>query len=163
LLFELHPPVLDSEGLAPALRMYLDEAEHQSSVHYTLDDRLVAQPAANVRLIIYRIAQEALTNVRKHAEASTARVTLESRDDGFLIRIVDDGQGFSNTALDAAAPGHLGLTAIRERAELAGGWLRVTSNAGSGTAVEFWIPERLAEGSPAPDAEIDPSGMLPAR
>jgi PAS domain S-box-containing protein len=155
LLFELHPPVLDSEGLTVALRMYLDEAEHQTSIHCALDDRLRAQPPPDARLIIYRIAQEALTNVRKHARASTARVMLQNRDRGFLVRIADDGIGFSTVATTAPTPGHLGLTSIRERAELAGGWLRVTSNPGSGTAVEFWIPE-LASASPAPPRRSSP-------
>ena len=139
LLFELHPPVLDREGLAAALRMYLEEAEHQTPVRYTLDDRLHAQPPGEPRLIIYRIAQEALTNVRKHAQANSAKVTLEDREGGFLVRVTDDGAGFPLETLPSM-PGHLGLTAIRERAELAGGWLRISSVPGTGTTVEFWIP-----------------------
>jgi PAS domain S-box-containing protein len=160
LLFELHPPVLDQEGLTAALRMYLDEAEHQSPIRYSLDDRLRAQPPEDVRLIIYRIAQESLTNVRKHSQARTGRVMVEERGGGFLVRITDDGIGFDADSV-APTPGHLGLTAIRERAELAGGWLKITSAKGSGTTVEFWIPA-LARWIPAdhktePDPIRDPA------
>ena len=140
LLFELHPPVLDTEGLTAALRMYLDDAEQQSSTEYTLEDRLETQPPQETRLIIYRIAQEALTNARKHAEATSVHVSLEHSDGGVLVRVIDDGSGFSADNVMAPLPGHLGLSAIRERAELAGGWLRITSRPGAGTTVEFWIP-----------------------
>jgi PAS domain S-box-containing protein len=140
LLFELRPPVLDQEGLSAALRMYLEEAAgHSGPTRYRLDDQLLAQPQQETRLIIYRIAQEALTNIRKHAEAENATVTLSEGKGGYLVRIQDDGLGF--TAVEAGpTPGHLGLSSMRERAELAGGWLRIDSSPGKGTVVEFWIP-----------------------
>ncbi len=140
LLFELHPPVLDREGLSAALRTSLDEAERQTSVRHILDDRLISQPSQDTRLIIYRIVQEALANIRKHAHAAIARVLLDHQAGGYLVRVSDDGRGFDADSFAGSAPGHLGLTAIRERAELAGGWLRIRSEAGSGTSVEFWIP-----------------------
>jgi two-component system, sensor histidine kinase len=80
-----------------------------------------------------------LTNVRKHSQAHTATVVVESSGEGYLVRVADDGVGFSVEDI-AAVPGHLGLAGIRERAELSGGWLRITSGQGLGTAVEFWIP-----------------------
>jgi signal transduction histidine kinase len=138
LVFELRPPALDHEGLGPALRMYLDFADEQTGTSYHLDDRLTSQPREATRVILYRIAQEVLTNVRKHADAENATVTLAGWDDGYYVRVVDDGVGF-DTELAATRPGHLGIAAIQERAELAGGWLRVESTPGSGTAVEFWI------------------------
>jgi len=137
LLFDLRPPALDHEGLAVALRMYLDEWEAET--HYRLDERLVSQPAEETRLILYRIAQEALTNVSKHAHADGVQVVLDERDGGYLVRITDDGVGFVPESTGPVA-GHLGLASMRERAELAGGWLRVDSSPQAGTAVEFWIP-----------------------
>jgi PAS domain S-box-containing protein len=139
LLFELRPPVLDSEGLAAALEMYLDDAEAGSTTRYELKDKLRSQPSAQTRTILYRIAQEALVNVRKHACATTVMVSLQERDGGFLVRIADDGVGF---AVDEAKPvsGHLGLASMRERAMLSDGWLRVSSTPGDGTAIEVWVP-----------------------
>ena len=146
LLFELRPPSLDNEGLSAALQMYLDYTRPESSTRFKLNDRLAAQPEAEARVILYRIVQEALTNVRKHAAAATATVTLENRHGGYLVRVHDDGVGFESDAIESA-PGHLGLAAIKERATLAGGWLRISSVPGSGTSLDLWIPA-----TPAPAA-----------
>ena len=139
LLFELRPPALDREGLAAALRMYIDESRDQTHATFRLADALRSQPDDEARIILYRIAQEALTNVRKHADATEAEVLIAERDGGFLVRISDDGVGFApdQTLL---VPGHLGLAAMRERAELAGGRIRIDSAPGTGTVVECWIP-----------------------
>jgi PAS domain S-box-containing protein len=151
LLFELRPPALDREGLSAALRAYLDQARQQAPLLYTVDDRLTTQPTPEIRLILYRIAQEALTNVREHSRAQNVRVTLERRPDGYFVRIADDGVGFSGSE-DATAPGHIGLVAMRERAELAGGWLRIESEEGVGTTVEFQIPLDAQSAPSAPAA-----------
>jgi signal transduction histidine kinase len=143
LIFELRPSALDNEGLSAALRAYLDEADATTATTYLLDDRLTSQPSEANRVVLYRITQEALTNVRKHARASHASVTLGSRDGGTYVTVRDDGVGFTPD-IATARPGHLGLAAIRERAELAGGWLRVESNP-SGTTVEFWIADEAGE------------------
>ena len=71
-------------------------------------------------------------------------MTLDSRDEGLLARVEDDGVGFTADLLAASPNGHMGLTAMRERAELAGGWCRVESSPGRGTSVEFWLPEARA-------------------
>jgi PAS domain S-box-containing protein len=139
LLFELRPPALDRDGLSTALRLYLDQIRQQVPLRYHIDDRLVSQPLPETRLILYRIAQEALTNVRKHAQAESVRILLDRRPEGYLVRIADDGVGFDGGE-DATGPGHIGLVAMRERAELAGGWLRIDSRLGIGTTVEFQIP-----------------------
>jgi PAS domain S-box-containing protein len=146
LVFELRPPALDREGLSEALRLYLDETRGESETQFRLDDRLESQPGEEPRVILYRIAKEALTNVRKHAQAANAQITLLERADGYRIRITDDGMGF-DVARAAPAPGHLGLASMRERAELVGGWLHVDSSPQAGTTVEFWIPSTL-EASP---------------
>ena len=140
LLFHLRPPVLDREGLAPAIRMYLDEVLRDSPFTYGVENRFESEPGPETRMILYRIAQEALNNVRKHARANRVDVLLGESQGGFLVRIEDDGQGFRLDGPSGPRPGHLGLTAMRERAELAGGWWRGSSTPGKGTRIEFWLP-----------------------
>ena len=139
LLFELRPPALDHEGLAAALQEYIGAARDDAPTAFRLKDKLQSEPTADARIILFRVAQEALTNVRKHAQARQAEVLIAERNKGFLVRITDDGVGFTpEQALPA--PGHLGLAAMRERAELAGGTLKIDSAPKTGTTVECWIP-----------------------
>ena len=141
LLFELRPSELDRGGLASALAIQLEQSRSDVEIDFRLENRLTTEPSSEARTVAYRIAQEALANVRRHAGATFVEVTLESEDDGALVRVRDDGQGFVvEDAFERPASGHLGLIAMRERAELAGGWLRVSSEPGAGTTVEFWIP-----------------------
>jgi PAS domain S-box-containing protein len=148
LLFELHPRTLDQDGLVPAIREYLRRLSEEGAptVGFRITDHLKTEPSSPRRLILYRIAQEALTNVRKHANANQVHVTIESREGGVLLRIDDDGRGLPSREV-LERPGHLGLAAMRERAELAGGWWRIGPNEGGGTAVECFVPEEV---DPAP-------------
>jgi PAS domain S-box-containing protein len=141
LVFELRPRVLDEDGLSAALRVYLDALGEETGLETQLDNRLVVEPQREVRVILYRIAQEAIANVRKHSRATHLSVTLEPRDGGFLVHVVDDGKGFDPSAFGSEHPGHLGLAAMQERAETAGGWCRVASTPGAGTTVEFWVSD----------------------
>jgi PAS domain S-box-containing protein len=139
LLFELRPPALDREGLAAALRMYVHESRDRSPTAFRIEDKLHSQPDEQARIILYRVAQEALTNIAKHAKAEEAEVLLGERDGGFLVRVTDNGVGFTpESAL--IVPGHMGLAAMRERAQLAGGRIHVDSAPRTGTVVECWIP-----------------------
>jgi signal transduction histidine kinase len=138
LLFDLRPPVLDEQGLAPALRSFLENAE--VDFDWTVEDELPTQPSPQTRLILYRIAQEALTNIRKHAEAEHVRVRLTESEGGVALEIADDGVGFEPLAALVAAPGHLGLAAMRERAEMAGGRCELHSLPGQGTTLDVWMP-----------------------
>ena len=140
LVFELRPRALDEGGLAPALSAYLESMHEQTGIETRLDNRLVDEPPAETRVALYRIAQEALVNVRKHSHAAAVAVTLEPQDGGFLVRIEDDGSGYDPASVDSKGSGHLGLIAMRERAETAGGRIRIDSLPGSGTQVEFWLP-----------------------
>jgi len=90
--------------------------------------------------VVYRIVQEALTNTRKHARARRVDLLVESTDGGVRVRIADDGVGLPEGQSDRSAPGHMGLSAMRERAEMAAGWWRIESAPGRGTVVEFWVP-----------------------
>jgi signal transduction histidine kinase len=140
LLFELRPAALDEGGLSAALGEYLAVMKTESGIETELNAAIDTNPASETQVIAYRIAQEALTNVRKHAGAQRVACAVSSGDGGVLTRITDDGVGFE--AGRGSVPGHLGLVAMRERAEMAGGWLRLTSTTGKGTTVEFWIPDQ---------------------
>jgi signal transduction histidine kinase len=140
LLFQLRPPSLDREGLVPALREYLGQWADSDGLTYAIKSSMGAEPATETRAILFRIAQEALTNVRKHSRARTLELTLKDQDAGLLMQIKDDGVGFRAEDRADTAVGHLGLVSMRERAELAGGWLRIHSTPGSGTTAECWIP-----------------------
>ncbi len=119
LLFELAPPVLANEGLAAAVRVLLHDLAEEASLETRLEDRLEAEPEEPVRTTCFRIAEEALRNVRKHAQASRVEVLLEHSGNGRVhVRIGDDGVGFDPTGVE---PGHFGLSGMRERAELPGG------------------------------------------
>ena len=151
LLFELHPPALDTDGLSAALEIYLEETGKDAEIVHHLEDNLLVQPSLQVRTILYRIVQELLANVRTHAKAENATVVLDQRDYGYRVCVTDDGIGFAHENLQRV-PGHLGLAAMKERAALAGGWLRIDSAPGKGTTVEVWIPSL-----PVPDSSDGPA------
>jgi PAS domain S-box-containing protein len=138
LLFELRPVTLDLEGLTPAIAMYLEHAAKETGWSWEVIDELDEEPADEARVSFYRIAQEAVTNVRKHANATHVDVRLTSMDSGLLLRVADDGDGFEWP--DTTEPGHIGLATVTERAELAGGWCEIRSTPGEGTTVECWMP-----------------------
>jgi signal transduction histidine kinase len=145
LLFELAPQVLERRGVAAAVRNYVDQRMSDGRVHVEVISRLSEEPSYETRVVVYRNLQAALANVRAHSLAAHVRVTIEPRE-GVLARVEDDGVGFDVGAVPEDGLGHLGLTSMRERAELAGGWFRIESERGHGTTVEFWVPE-LAERS----------------
>ena len=140
LIFNLRPPSLQHGSVVAALRGLLDDMKSDVGVRYQLDDRCTAHLGHAARVLIYRSASEALANVRKHARANQVRIQFRAAAGGCLVRIVDDGVGY-NPAEVEQRPGHAGLTLIRERAEIAGGWSRIESTPGSGTTVEFWVPD----------------------
>ena len=140
MVFELRPPALDQEGVASALRLYLEEFSLDTGIEYELRNNLEQEPMNPTRVVLFRIAQEALTNVRKHSSASRVVVTLGRRDDGVSMTLKDDGGGFDVTS-EHASPGHIGLAEMRERAEMGGGTFRIDSAPGNGTNVVVWLPE----------------------
>lgn len=147
LIVGLSPPELDRAGLASALRSALEQLKLEFRIDYSLENRLEREPGPEARTIAYRIIQEALANTRKHAAASRVKVVLESHEEGIRATMTDDGLGFDVEAtLAVTRPGHLGLKAMRERAELAEGWLRLESQPGA-TTVTFWLPERRGPAS----------------
>ena len=137
LVYELHPPGLEQEGLAVALQLALETIQRDTDAVYRLDDQCATQPAMPQSAILFRITQEALANVREHAQASHVTVTLLERDDGHAVRIADDGRGFE--AVQSAQEGY-GFVSMRARVRLGGGSLSVESAPGAGTTVEAWLP-----------------------
>jgi PAS domain S-box-containing protein len=142
LLLELGPPKLDGAGLCSAIADHARRVLDTTPAIVGVDDQLSEEPDSECSIVVYRIAQEALANVRKHSRARRVRIRLESVDDGVLCCIDDDGVGFSMTQVCESQPGHLGLTSMRERAEIAAGWLLLSSHPGCGTTVRYWIPSR---------------------
>lgn len=141
LLFQLAPPSLEREGLAAAIRTYLQETFGEAGVEYDLDSLINTEPTREIRTLVYRIAQEALSNVRKHSQARQVSVRLEDSEGGLQVQIRDDGVGYSPADSEMPQPGHLGLVSMRERAEMLGGWFRIEGRPGAaGTSVEFWVP-----------------------
>jgi signal transduction histidine kinase len=140
-MLDLRPPVLDEWGLDSALRQYAQQFEKRTGIR-----TVVLRKGAAVRLpaqmesCLYRIVQEALTNVWKHAEARNARVTLEVGPYACQLEIVDDGKGFDPEAAVAEEAEHLGLMSLRDRAQLVGGRLSVTCRPGRGARIVVSAP-----------------------
>lgn len=120
----------------------LESVRVNSGIETQVDLRLPDHVAAPIQAIVFKNVAEALTNVAKHAHATRVFVSANEAEDGIRVEIVDDGAGFVVAeALDM--PGHLGLLAMKERAQLAGGWFRIESEPGAGARVEFWVPQNL--------------------
>jgi signal transduction histidine kinase len=142
---ELRPSVLDDLGLAAAIEAEALRFEQRTGIECELsvpdqDGVRVSGPAVTA---IYRIVQEALTNVARHANASRVELRLRQRPEELLLEIRDDGRGI--TAEEVSDPHSLGLIGIRERADLAGGTVHFEGVAGRGTIVSVRIPARAAQ------------------
>ncbi len=138
LVADLWPPALERSGLAAATRALLDRLEEGTGARVSFACRLTQEPPLRVRVLAYRIVQEAIRNVARHAQATSVTVVLETAGEGGVAgRIEDDGRGFDPAAV---APSCLGLSAMRQRAEAGGGWLDIRSRPGEGTTVAFFLP-----------------------
>jgi signal transduction histidine kinase len=134
LLLELRPNVLREVPLPELLRQLGDAFEGRARVPLELTVDAMPDLPPDVRIALYRTAQEALNNVARHARAGEAKMSLRQDVDGASLIIEDDGGGFRPEAVSA---GHLGLQTMRERAEDIGAALSVTSRPGGGTKV--WV------------------------
>lgn len=140
----LRPGVLDALGLRAALEWQLEEFEERTGLHAELvcdldDSRLHPDQAT----VLFRIFQETLTNVVRHAAARTVTVHLGEDGAGALLEVADDGAGISEQA--AADPRALGLLGMRERAAAAGGHLSIEGRPGRGTIIAAWIPIEMSD------------------
>ena len=137
--YELHPSVLDDLGLVVSLKALCDEFSKAEKIRVAftsgeLPDVISQQVASS----LYRIAQESLQNVAKHAKAKRLSVTLGVGDDSLLLSLEDDGIGFTPQAVKGK--GGLGLVSIEERARIVGGTLSLESKPGSGTRISVRVP-----------------------
>jgi signal transduction histidine kinase len=144
---DLRPAQLDDLGLVPALRYLTDQARQRNGLDVTL--AIKGNPhdlELLIETVLFRIAQEALSNVWRHAEIRQAQMTLDYRPDEIILTIQDKGKGF-NSEEELRPPRGWGIAGMRERAESVGGTFRVESAPGRGTLVEAAVP--LPEGIPA--------------
>jgi signal transduction histidine kinase len=142
----LHPPLLDEGGLFSALRWFLTGMTQRTGIKTSLDLQPPEFPRLSplVERTIFRIVQEALTNVFRHSQARTASVTLVQKENSLLVTVRDDGKGVAEETAQLR-PGSIGvgIGGIRERARELGGGLRVM-NANPGTVVEIIVPAIVA-------------------
>ncbi len=142
LSFELRPPLMDELGLIAALRGHLAAQADRTGLAVTFsDDGLPERLPAELEIAAFRIVQEAMTNVVRHAGATRVAVRLRAEDRRLWIEVEDDGQGFDPDAAAAATGGeHFGITGMRERAEALGGRVTLSSARGRGTAIRAELP-----------------------
>lgn len=140
IVFDLHPTSLDSRGLIPSLEKYTASWQEMSGVAcaFAVEGEPVDLPS-ETKIGVYRIVQEALTNVRKHAGASRVSVLTRFVPGHLQLTIEDDGSGFSLEEIKAIS-GHLGLMSMTERARTLGGHLTIESQPGHGTRLVLSIP-----------------------
>lgn len=140
LMFDLRPPGLDREGLGATIRQHVVRLADETGWDWEVDHHACPELPPEVRAAGFRILQEALANTRKHAEARRVVVRLRAEGPMVLGEVVDDGVGFEPGTAPDAADGHLGLSSMRERAELFGGACEIESAPGRGTTVRFRLP-----------------------
>lgn len=141
LMAGLRPPVLEERGLIPALRETLSRFGTDTGVVTSFEGELKRSVPRDVETLAYRLVQEALSNVGKHAEATTVTVLVTAEGSQVRIEIEDDGRGFeTNRARDFLRSGRVGLASMRERVELASGTFTLRSTPGRGTVVTALIP-----------------------
>jgi signal transduction histidine kinase len=140
LVFELRPPALEAEGLATALRKHVDVLRRVYRREIGLELYGAPPRTPEVEREVFRIAQEALENALRHAQAKHLDLRLDARDGRLLLTVTDDGVGF-DPAAPAVRSRRLGLTSMEERAEALGGTLQVESRPGVGTTVRLEVAQ----------------------
>ena len=143
LLVNVSPePLPLPNDLSLAISERLESIRIGSGIEPHIDSRLPANIPPAIQGIVLKNISEALTNVQKHAHATRVTVVTEGAERGLRVEVRDDGKGFV-VAESVRVPGHIGLVALKERAQLAGGWCRIESEPGAGTKIEFWVPLTL--------------------
>jgi len=141
----LHPPLMDEVGLLSALRWYVEGMTKRTGINASLSVRPMDFPRlpADFEMAIFRVVQEALTNVYRHSNAKTALVEMELKGETLFIKIQDDGKGIEEPTAELQ-PGSIGIgiDAMRQRVAELGGNLRL-SNARPGTVVEVMMPSTV--------------------
>lgn len=139
----LHPGMLDSIGLLPTLQWYFADFTKRSEIEIKFHHAgLRKEPPSQVKITVYRIIQEAITNVLRYAGVNTVKIDLRQKNGMLNLLIEDKGKGFEP---DAVPPERSGLRGMRERANLIGGELTIRSALGAGTCIEARLPVNFGE------------------
>ena len=134
--WELRPSVLDDLGVVPALRTYIDNFERHYGIRIRFENRWRNRPHLLAETTVYRVVQEALTNIAKYAGVSEASVTLNDAEDGWEVVVSDRGAGFTAAEMGQG----VGLFSMEERARAVMGDLRIHSEPDKGTTVTLRVP-----------------------
>jgi signal transduction histidine kinase len=143
LTFELSPPVLYELGLEHAIEWLGEQVLSRRDIHFRLDtDNLLAPISKKLKILLFQIVRELLTNVAKHAQAKETLVFIRKTGDNIMINVEDDGIGFdvSKTTEYRKSPAGYGLFSIRERLKLIDGYFDIKSSHGNGTKVSILVP-----------------------
>jgi len=146
IIFDLRPMAIDDLGLVPALRSILEAIRDQNGLFAEIsvigDERRIED---HIEIGVFRVAQEALNNVVKHANASTIRVRVEFAPNAVAVSVEDNGKGFDQSS-EEATTGHFGLLGMRERLQLLDGTLTIKSAKGRGTKILITAPLQQPDG-----------------
>ncbi|HET9496338.1 MAG TPA: GAF domain-containing protein [Chloroflexia bacterium] len=162
IIYDLRPSLLDDLGLVPALRWYADERLQSRGVDVTIEmSGEATRLPSEVETALFRIAQEAVTNIGKHADARHVRIALQVEAGQVVMTVEDDGVGFTPASVlsprERSAEGGFGLLGMQERTVLLGGTLSVSSAPGKGTRLHATIPFRPQAGD-SQSKELMPAG-----
>jgi signal transduction histidine kinase len=166
LLFDLRPVILETQGLVPALESYVQQQQEAGRLAYHLQvDVFSGRLVASAEGAVFSIVQEAVGNVRKHAQAQNVWIGVSEQDGSLVVEVRDDGQGFDANGLEADYDrrGSLGMITMRERAQVLGGKLAILSQPGGGTTISLTAPLQplrqptsAAFPEPGPVSELSP-------
>jgi len=146
LAHELYPTILDDLGLDASLKFLAAQIADRKEIAITIENQLRERLTAPKQLTLYRVVQEALNNVARHAQASQTHIRLIENDTSIYCSIRDNGAGFKPEPLagrGAPSHSHLGLSGMRERVATVGGTLEILSTPGRGTEILIKIPKKL--------------------
>jgi signal transduction histidine kinase len=145
LMSDLRPPALDEGGLEAALRDQVELFGHRTGVQISFESDARGEPDPDTQVVLYRITQEALTNVTRHASARRVHVRLSTPNSHATLEIRDDGVGFDESrAAVSSQDGHFGLAGMAQRAAMVGGRFEVHSRPGAGTEIQVEVPLKAA-------------------
>jgi signal transduction histidine kinase/ABC-type uncharacterized transport system substrate-binding protein len=151
LSYRLHPSILDDLGLIEALKAECERYSRTCVVQLKMDPRDIPErPPRDVALCLFRIVQEGLRNVARHAGASRVEVCLQRLDGGLRLVVSDNGSGFDPTLQRARMS--LGHAGMRQRVFFLGGRIRIDSSPGRGTMIVAWVPYKESISEPPPRA-----------
>jgi PAS domain S-box-containing protein len=152
ILCALRPPLLDELGLHDAIDWQMQEFSRRVGIRYELDTTPITLLSTTAVTAVFRIFQEILTNVARHAKASKIKISLRESPQGFVMRVDDNGVGYS--ASKSLGSKNFGILGMRERAWSVGGELEILGRQGEGTKIVLRVPFAHAE-APAPDMVIE--------